>query len=93
MVTTQPLITAVSSGDWTIKSTERVKYDQLFDSLQPTNGYIPGNKVKGVLMDSKLPLETLGKIWDLADMDKDGMLDRHEFTVVCRKYRKLEKYL
>ena len=39
-------------------------------------------QVKGVLMDSKLPVDTLGKIWDLADMDKDGMLDRHEFMVV-----------
>lgn len=34
-------------------------------------------------MDSKLPMDTLGKIWDLADMDKDGSLDRHEFAVVC----------
>lgn len=33
-------------------------------------------------MESKLPLPTLGKIWDLADQDKDGMLDRHEFIVV-----------
>lgn len=50
--------------------------------MQPLNGMIPGNKVKGVLMDSKLPLDTLGKIWELADQDKDGMLDRHEFVVV-----------
>lgn len=76
------MITSVNNGDWSIKPSERVKYDQLFDSLQPSNGYIPGNKVKDVLMDSKLPLDTLGKIWDLADMDKDGMLDRHEFVVV-----------
>lgn len=82
MVNAVPVITSVSNGDWSIKPSERAKYDQLFDSLQPSNGYIPGNKVKGFLMDSKLPLDTLGKIWDLADMDKDGMLDRHEFVVV-----------
>ncbi|XP_015585012.1 epidermal growth factor receptor substrate 15-like 1 isoform X2 [Cephus cinctus] len=88
-----PVITSVSSGDWSIKPAERVKYDRLFDSLQPANGYIPGNKVKGVLMDSKLPLDTLGKIWDLADMDKDGMLDRHEFVVAMHLvYKALEKY-
>lgn len=81
-----PVITSVNNGDWSINPTERAKYDQLFDSLQPSNGYISGNKVKGVLMDSKLPLDTLGKIWDLADMDKDGMLDRHEFVVVSINY-------
>lgn len=81
-----PVITSVNNGDWSINPTERAKYDQLFDSLQPSNGYISGNKVKGVLMDSKLPMDTLGKIWDLADMDKDGMLDRHEFVVVSIDY-------
>ncbi|XP_025996403.1 epidermal growth factor receptor substrate 15-like 1 isoform X2 [Solenopsis invicta] len=88
-----PVITSISNGDWSINPTERAKYDQLFDSLQPSNGYISGNKVKGVLMDSKLPLDTLGKIWDLADMDKDGMLDRHEFVVAMHLvYKALEKY-
>lgn len=44
-------------------------------------------------MDSKLPLDTLGKIWDLADMDKDGMLDRHEFVVVSKtSYMANSKY-
>ncbi|XP_044738166.1 epidermal growth factor receptor substrate 15-like 1 isoform X3 [Chrysoperla carnea] len=90
-----PLITALppTTGDWSIKPSERAKYDQLFDSLQPLNGMIPGNKVKGVLMESKLPLDTLGKIWDLADIDKDGMLDRHEFVVAMHLvYKALEKH-
>lgn len=39
--------------------------------------------MKGLLIDSKLSVDTLGKIWDLADMDKDGKLDQHEFAVVC----------
>nr|XP_032519833.1 LOW QUALITY PROTEIN: epidermal growth factor receptor substrate 15-like 1 [Danaus plexippus plexippus] len=80
-------------GDWSVKPAERDKYSALFDSLQPNNGVIPGNKVKGVLMESKLPLETLGKIWDLADQDKDGMLDRHEFIVAMHLvYKALEKH-
>nr|CAH7760911.1 unnamed protein product [Callosobruchus chinensis] len=90
-----PLITSLppSAVDWTIKPNEREKYEKLFDSLQPTNGLIPGNKVKNVLMESKLPFDTLGKIWDLADQDKDGMLNRHEFIVAMHLvYKALEKY-
>lgn len=34
------------------------------------------------MLNSKLPMETLGKIWDLSDMDKDGSLDRVEFSIV-----------
>lgn len=41
-----------------------------------------------MLIDSKLSVDTLGKIWDLADMDKDGKLDQHEFAVVCTNYIK-----
>jgi epidermal growth factor receptor substrate 15 len=73
---------AAANVDWSIKPNERAKYEGLFDSRKPVNGLIPGNKVKDILMESKLPLETLGRIWDLADQDKDGSLDKHEFTVV-----------
>lgn len=80
------------SSFWTITSSEREKYQLLFQSLEPTSGYVSGIKVKGILMDSKLPLETLGKIWDLADMDRDGRLNRHEFFVamhlVCKAVQK-----
>lgn len=68
--------------DWSIKPVDRQKYEQLFVSLQPIDGLIPGNKVRGVLMDSKLPLDTLSRIWDLSDQDKDGSLDKIEFIVV-----------
>ncbi|CAD7077525.1 unnamed protein product [Hermetia illucens] len=81
-----------TNTDWTMKPADRLKFEQLFESLQPVNGMIAGNKVKGVLMDSKLPLETLGKIWDLADQDKDGNLDKHEFTVAMHLvYQALDK--
>ena len=80
------------STNWAINPQERAKYEKLFFSLEPISGYIPGNKVKSVLMDSKLPLDTLGKIWDLADMDKDGKLNLHEFTIAMHLvYKALEK--
>lgn len=67
--------------DWTIKLTDRLTYEELFESLKPENNVLLGNKVKGVLMDSKLPVDILGRIWELADQDKDGNLDRPEFVV------------
>nr|XP_036223244.1 epidermal growth factor receptor substrate 15-like 1 isoform X3 [Bactrocera oleae] len=82
----------IISGDWSISVIDRLKYEQLFETLKPINGMLPGNKVKGVLMDSKLPMDTLGKIWDLADQDKDGNLDKHEFIVAMHLvYQTLEK--
>lgn len=80
------------SGDWSISVIDRLKYEQLFESLNPQNGMLPGNKVKGVLMDSKLPMNILGTIWDLADQDKDGNLDKHEFIVAMHLvYQTLQK--
>lgn len=35
-----------------------------------------------VLLNSKLPTDVLGRIWDLSDIDKDGYLDKDEFAVV-----------
>ena len=35
-----------------------------------------------MMMNSKLPTDVLGKIWDLSDMDRDGSLDRAEFNIV-----------
>lgn len=77
-----PKMITVAATDWSIKPEERAKYQALFNSLQPDNGVLPGNKVVGLLKDSKLPVDTLSTIWELADQDKDGSLDEFEFIVV-----------
>lgn len=78
--------------DWTIKTLDRLKYEELFESLHPVDGLLPGNKVRSVLMDSKLPLDALSKIWDLADQDRDGSLDKHEFVVVSSNLVSKEEF-
>ncbi|XP_053677454.1 epidermal growth factor receptor substrate 15-like 1 [Anopheles nili] len=80
------------SMDWAMKPEKRQQYEQLFDSLGPMNGLLPGAKVRMTLMNSKLPVDTLGRIWDLADQDRDGSLDKHEFCVAMHLvYEALDK--
>ncbi|XP_068243118.1 epidermal growth factor receptor substrate 15-like 1 isoform X2 [Palaemon carinicauda] len=82
---------SASAGVWTITPADRQRYDQIFNSLGPEANKLHGNKVKGVMLNSKLPMEILGKIWDLADMDKDGSLDRVEFSIAMHLvYKVLE---
>ncbi|XP_038615888.1 epidermal growth factor receptor substrate 15 isoform X2 [Tachyglossus aculeatus] len=66
---------------WAVKVEEKAKYDAIFDSLNPVNGLLSGDKVKPVLLNSKLPVDVLGRVWELSDIDHDGMLDRDEFAV------------
>ncbi|XP_077981058.1 uncharacterized protein LOC144436207 isoform X2 [Glandiceps talaboti] len=61
--------------------TEKNKYDGIFDTLQPVNGLLSGEKCKPVFMNSNLPVDILSRVWDLSDVDKDGFLDRDEFCV------------
>lgn len=35
--------------DWTVSSTDKTKYDALFDQLKPINGKLPGVKVLHLL--------------------------------------------
>ncbi|XP_072275728.1 epidermal growth factor receptor substrate 15 isoform X2 [Pyxicephalus adspersus] len=93
--TASPSLTASPiSADlpWAVKVEEKVKYDAIFDSLSPVNGFLSGDKVKPVLLNSKLPVEVLGRVWELSDIDHDGLLDRDEFAVAMfLVYSALEK--
>nr|XP_046247548.1 epidermal growth factor receptor substrate 15 isoform X2 [Scatophagus argus] len=76
---------------WVVKPEEKMKFDSIFDSLGPVGGILTGDKVKPVLLNSKLPVDILGRVWELSDLDRDGMLDRDEFSVAMYLvYRALE---
>nr|KAF6443683.1 epidermal growth factor receptor pathway substrate 15 [Molossus molossus] len=82
--TSSPLLISGTSANelpWAVKSEDKAKYDAIFDSLSPANGFLSGDKVKPVLLNSKLPVDILGRVWELSDIDHDGMLDRDEFAV------------
>ncbi|KAJ7986625.1 hypothetical protein DPEC_G00341810 [Dallia pectoralis] len=91
--TSSPLLPGGVSVDspWVVKMEEKLKFDAIFDSLSPVNGMLSGEKVKPVLLNSKLPVDVLGRVWELSDLDRDGMLDRDEFAVAMYLvYRALE---
>lgn len=75
---------SVTKNKWTIEPDDQLRYQQMFQSLQPIGGKVTGEKAKPIMMASKLPLDALGKIWNLSDINKDGQLDEHGFAVAMR---------
>lgn len=63
---------------------ERAKHDQQFHSLSPNAGYITGDQAKNFFLQSGLPPPVLAQIWALADMNSDGRMDIHEFSIAMK---------
>ncbi|XP_028323622.1 intersectin-1 isoform X4 [Gouania willdenowi] len=64
---------------------ERVKHDQQFHSLSPTaGGFITGDQARNFFLQSGLPPPILAQIWALADMNSDGRMDIHEFSIAMK---------
>uniref|UniRef100_A0A8K9WW84 Intersectin 2b n=1 Tax=Oncorhynchus mykiss TaxID=8022 RepID=A0A8K9WW84_ONCMY len=66
---------------WAISPEERNKHDKQFDTLSPTMGYVSGERARKFFLQSGLPSSVLAEIWALADMGKDGKMDRLEFSI------------
>ncbi|KAI8141868.1 actin cytoskeleton-regulatory complex protein END3-domain-containing protein [Fennellomyces sp. T-0311] len=64
-----------------ISQAERAKYAEIFQARGQVNGFMAGPVARDVLLSSNLPPHRLERIWDLADIDKDGSLDFEEFCV------------
>jgi len=71
----------INNTIWDITSEEQLKYESIFTSLNPINNKLAGDQCKSVFLNSQLHNACLVKIWDLADIDKDGCLDRYEMYV------------
>ncbi|XP_052379617.1 EH domain-containing protein 3-like [Oncorhynchus keta] len=70
----------IDEAEWVV-ARDKPMYDEIFYTLSPVNGKVTGANAKKEMVKSKLPNTVLGKIWKLADIDKDGMLDDEEFAL------------
>ncbi|GHJ88158.1 hypothetical protein NliqN6_4560 [Naganishia liquefaciens] len=69
-------------GAWDIKPEEKQAADSFFDGLDTgRKGYIEGDVAVPFMLQSGLPEGTLAQIWDLADIRKEGKLNKDEFAV------------
>uniref|UniRef100_A0A914LAV7 Uncharacterized protein n=1 Tax=Meloidogyne incognita TaxID=6306 RepID=A0A914LAV7_MELIC len=87
----QSTTSALAEENWAIGLNDLQKYEAIFNSLGPVDGRLSGNQCRPVLLNSQLPKGILAKIWDLADIDADGFLDKPEFCVALHLvYRSLQ---
>jgi len=73
---------AVSGAQsWAVNATEKAKSDVQFYELKILGGKASGTQVMNVMMKSGLQRDTLQRIWDISDIDRDGKMDNEEFAL------------
>ncbi|KAJ7470374.1 hypothetical protein FB451DRAFT_1253535 [Mycena latifolia] len=60
---------------------DKSKFHALFLKSGPVDGLLSGEKAQEIFIKSKLPNETLGLIWNLADTQDRGQLDSTDFAI------------
>lgn len=73
----------MATGDqWLITPEDKTQFDQIYTSVDTQNrGFITGEQAVGFFSNSRLPEDALAQIWDLADINSEGQLNRDEFAV------------
>lgn len=81
--TTAAPISAQNTGnDWVITPQDKARFDQLFvDQDREGRGFITGDQAVPFFSTSGLSEDTLAMIWDLADINSEGQLNKDEFAV------------
>lgn len=78
---------APTPSAWAVSPTDKERYDQIFQTLNPVNGLASGMAVRPILERSNLPVDVLRQVWNLSDIDRDGSLDADEFAVAMHLAR------
>ncbi|KAK5101412.1 hypothetical protein LTS08_005019 [Lithohypha guttulata] len=76
-------LSAQSTGEpWLINAADKTRFDSIFATVDTANqGFVSGEQAVGFFGNARLPEEVLAQIWDLADINSDGVLNRDEFAV------------
>ena len=71
------------TGDqWAISPQDKATFDQIFGTVDTANrGFITGDQAVSFFSNARLPEEALAQIWDLADINSEGQLNKDEFAV------------
>ncbi|KAG8526129.1 uncharacterized protein KY384_000122 [Bacidia gigantensis] len=67
---------------WLVNPQDKAQFDSIFATVDTQNrGFITGEQAVGFFGNARLPEEALAQIWDLADINSEGQLNRDEFAV------------
>lgn len=76
-------MSAQSTGEgWIVNPAEKARFDVAFTTVDTARqGFITGDLAVPFFKSSGLDEEDLAQIWDLADVNRDGILNKDEFAV------------
>ncbi|ETI24769.1 hypothetical protein G647_04139 [Cladophialophora carrionii CBS 160.54] len=76
-------LSAQSTGEpWAISPADKARFDSIFATVdRQGRGFITGDQAVEFFGNARLPEEILAQIWDLADINSEGQLNRDEFAV------------
>ena len=81
-LTGSPLSAQGTGSDWLVGPQDKARFDQLFaDQDKEGRGFITGDQAVPFFSNSGLSEDILATIWDLADINSEGQLNRDEFAV------------
>jgi len=78
-------------GDWIVTPQDKAIYDERFRSLKLNSaGLLAGDAAKQAFAESNLNVDTLFKVWSLADVSGTNSLNSDEYALACHLIREFK---